>query len=130
VIDAIEREAAVLADKTQPREKRVEALEFVIHFIGDLHQPLHCADRNGDKGGNGRLVFFLDRRRADSLHYVWDTALVREVVGRRTISEVAEAISKTISAKQQKGMGEQRAGAVGERVARHRCREDLRDGGR
>src|SRR5687768_12079862 len=41
VIDAIERQAKVLADKTQPREKRMEALKFVIHFVGDIHQPLH-----------------------------------------------------------------------------------------
>jgi hypothetical protein len=57
VIDALERQAKVLADKTQPREKSVEALKFVIHFVGNLHRPLHCADRNGDKGGNTRLVF-------------------------------------------------------------------------
>ena len=97
VIDAIEREAKVLADKAQPREKRVEALKFVVHLVADLHQPLHCADRNGDKGGNGRLVFFLDRKKADSLHYVWDTALVREMIGERP---VAQAQSKAISAKQ------------------------------
>src|SRR5688572_9087505 len=102
VIAAIEREAKVLADKTQPREKRVEAMKFVVHLVGDLHQPLHCAERNGDKGGNGRLVFFLDRRKADSLHYVWDTALVREIIGRRAIAPAAEAMSKSISAKQRK----------------------------
>ena len=54
IIDAIQRETKVLADKTQPREKRVEALKFVVHLIGDLHQPLHCVDRNGDRGGASR----------------------------------------------------------------------------
>jgi hypothetical protein len=58
VIDAIEQQAKVLADKTQPREKRQEALKFVVHFVGDLHQPLHAVDRNGDKGGNTRLVSY------------------------------------------------------------------------
>lgn len=106
VIDAIEREAKVLADTVQPREKRVEALKFVVHFIGDLHQPLHCADGNGDRGGNARLVFFLDRRRADSLHYVWDTALVREIIQRRPIAQVADAVSKTIAAKQRQEWAE------------------------
>jgi hypothetical protein len=98
----LERQTKVLVDKTQPRDKRVEALKFVIHFVGDLHQPLHCADRNGDRGGNTRLVFFLDRRKADSLHYVWDTALVREIVGQRAIAPVAEAMSKTITPAQRK----------------------------
>jgi hypothetical protein len=71
VIDAIDAQLKVLADKAAPREKRQEALKFVVHFMGDIHQPLHCADRNGDKGGNKRLVFFLDRRKAVSLHSVW-----------------------------------------------------------
>ncbi len=73
VIDAIERFAKVLADVKAPRADRVEALKFLVHFIGDLHQPLHCADRNGDKGGNARLVFFPGRKKAVSLHTVWDT---------------------------------------------------------
>jgi hypothetical protein len=102
VIDAVDRQMKVLADKTQPREKRAEALKFVVHFVADLHQPLHCAERNGDKGGNGRLVFFLDRRKADSLHYVWDTALVRELIGKRKIAEVADTLAKTITPKQRK----------------------------
>ena len=57
VIEAIDRQAKVLADKTQPREKRVEALKWIVHLVGDVHQPLHCADRNGDKGGNARRSF-------------------------------------------------------------------------
>jgi hypothetical protein len=100
IIDAIEREAKVLGDKTQPREKRVEAMKFVVHLVADLHQPLHCVDRNGDKGGNTRLMFFFDRRKADSLHYVWDTAILREVLGKRPIAPVAQAMSKSITAKQ------------------------------
>src|SRR5687768_11160714 len=102
VIDAIEREAKILADKAAPRERRVEALKFIVHFVADLHQPLHCVDRNGDKGGNTRLVFFLDRRKADSLHYVWDTGLAREMIGKRPIAPVAQAMSRSISAKQRK----------------------------
>lgn len=102
IIDAIEQQAKILADNSQPREKRAEALKFIVHFVGDIHQPLHCADRNGDKGGNSRLVFWLDKRKAVNLHSVWDTALVRELVGRRRIAEVADALSKTISPTQQK----------------------------
>src|SRR5918993_1856695 len=39
VIDAIERQAKVLADRAAPREKRVEALKLVVHFVSDLPQP-------------------------------------------------------------------------------------------
>ena len=41
VMDAIERFAKVLADKTASKEDRAGALKFVVHLIGDIHQPLH-----------------------------------------------------------------------------------------
>src|SRR5262249_58066038 len=50
----------VLADRTVEREKRREALMFLVHFVGDLHQPLHCAERNGDRGGNLLKVTYLE----------------------------------------------------------------------
>src|SRR5688572_9994937 len=43
VVAAIEKFSAVLKDKTQPRDKRREALIYVVHFMGDLHQPMHAA---------------------------------------------------------------------------------------
>jgi hypothetical protein len=93
VIDAIDRQVKVLADRSAPREKRVEALKFVVHLVGDVHQPLHCADRN-DRGGNKRLVFYPGRREAVSLHFVWDTLIVRDFVGKQKIADVAAAIGK------------------------------------
>jgi nuclease S1 len=41
----------VLTDRNASMADRLEALKFITHFIGDLHQPLHVAD-NHDKGGN------------------------------------------------------------------------------
>lgn len=73
VIGAIEHDRAVLADTTAPREDRVEALEFLVHFVGDLHQPLHCEDRD-DRGGNGVHVT-LDGRHTN-LHAVWDSGIL------------------------------------------------------
>jgi hypothetical protein len=40
----------VLADRTVSREKRIEALKFLIHFVGDIHQPLHAIGEA--RGGN------------------------------------------------------------------------------
>jgi hypothetical protein len=102
VIDKLTEQAAILADKSQPKEKRAEALKWVVHLVGDIHQPLHCADRHGDKGGNKRLVFFLERRQAVTLHAVWDTWIIREMVGRQKIAAFAEALDKKITAKQHK----------------------------
>jgi hypothetical protein len=47
-----------------------------VHVVGDIHQPLHCVERNGDRGGNGRLVFFPERQRAVSLHQCWDSLIL------------------------------------------------------
>ena len=77
-ISALETQTRILANKRLPREQRVEALKFVIHFVGDIHQPLHCVDRNGDKGGNAQLVFYREQKAATNLHRVWDTFILRD----------------------------------------------------
>jgi hypothetical protein len=73
VIAAIEHEREVLADSAAPAGVRAEALRFLIHFMGDLHQPLHVADAS-DRGGNDRLVTFLGH--PTNLHKVWDGELL------------------------------------------------------
>jgi hypothetical protein len=70
VIAKTEEFLAVLKGPGADSAKRAEALKFVIHFIGDMHQPLHDED-DGDKGGNARHVIFDGR--PDNLHWIWDT---------------------------------------------------------
>jgi len=65
---------ATLRDTTAPREKRDEALRFVVHFIGDMHQPLHAGERH-DKGGNDVKVTF--EGQALNLHAAWDGKLLQ-----------------------------------------------------
>jgi len=74
VVAQIGRDAAILSDPRTPKPARSEALLFLIHFVGDVHQPLHAADRN-DKGGNGTMVRLRGKRL--SLHQVWDQDVVR-----------------------------------------------------
>jgi hypothetical protein len=74
-----EREKMVLADRQLAPPVRAEGLRFLIHFVCDIHQPLHAAD-NGDRGGN-EVKFILGRRRRTNLHAIWDTALV-QTLGR------------------------------------------------
>src|SRR5262249_29220924 len=57
IIEALKKYVDIL--KTSPsKTARAQALRFVIHFVGDIHQPLHCASRvdashtEGDQGGN------------------------------------------------------------------------------
>lgn len=97
VIDAIERFEKILADKSKPKEERAEALKFIVHFVGDVHQPLHCADRDGDRGGNKRLVFFLDRKRAVNLHMVWDTQILLHDKGGARVFEYARWLDEQIT---------------------------------
>lgn len=71
----------VLADAKAPRADRAQALTFLVHMVGDIHQPLHAAD-NHDRGGNDVKVK-LDGK-SYNLHSVWDTQLVRKVMGSRS----------------------------------------------
>lgn len=50
------------------------ALKFVIHFIGDIHQPLHCGF-NSDEGGN-TIVGTFEQTKGRKLHQVWDNDMV------------------------------------------------------
>lgn len=56
--------------------ERAQAAKFVIHFVGDIHQPLHTEDV--EKGGNGISVFFDERR--FNLHHVWDSSIAEKIV--------------------------------------------------
>jgi len=73
IISAIEQNRRVLADSSASAIARGEALRFLVHLIGDLHQPLHVAD-NDDRGGNLTQVRF--RGRGTNLHRVWDGELI------------------------------------------------------
>jgi hypothetical protein len=67
----IERNARLLADKTLPARERLMALAFLVHLVGDLHQPLHAGDR-GDLGGNRQAVSYGVIAGRTNLHTVWD----------------------------------------------------------
>ncbi len=64
-------------------DEALNAMEVLVHLVGDIHQPLHAAD-NGDRGGNRVTVsnrmcakFGASRRSQCSLHAYWDTNLVK-----------------------------------------------------
>jgi len=73
VVSAIDDFAAVLADVNADPEARRQALMFLIHFVGDLHQPLH-AGREADRGGNDIEVEFYDHKQR--LHAIWDSGII------------------------------------------------------
>ena len=75
VVDKVEEFERELAEARTPAPERLPALKFLLHFVGDLHQPLHVSD-NQDRGGNCVRVA-LGGPRTTNLHSYWDTAVVQ-----------------------------------------------------
>jgi S1/P1 Nuclease len=73
LIETLNNYINVLASPKESDARRAEALKYVVHLVGDLHQPLNCAD-NKDKGGNTFVVTFFGRK--TNLRAVWDTGLI------------------------------------------------------
>jgi hypothetical protein len=100
VIDAIERFRKVLKSSTD-REERKDALLFLIHLVADLHQPLHAAERAGDRGGNLLRVTFPG---ADdpklNLHRVWDVQLVDAALGGLEPLDYAKRLQAGLTAEE------------------------------
>jgi hypothetical protein len=62
-----------LKDKKSTGRQKSEALKFIIHFVGDMHQPMHVS-RAEDKGGNTILLSF--EGQDTNLHGLWDSSLL------------------------------------------------------
>lgn len=73
VVAAIERYSAQLGDAWLPLAARRDALKFVVHFVGDVHQPLH-AGFAVDRGGNDFQISVM--REGWNLHSVWDSLII------------------------------------------------------
>lgn len=97
VVAQIEKDIGVLADRRLGDAPRREALRFLIHFVADLHQPLH-AGSNQDRGGN-QVRVAIGRYRA-TLHRVWDGEVV-EVLGHDS-QAIAANIQRTLSPRERK----------------------------
>ena len=80
----IPRHFAILADTTRTKEDRQQALRFLIHMVGDIHQPLHAADDN-DLGGNRKPILMPGANLPRNLHTAWDSDIVK--IATRGMSE-------------------------------------------
>jgi hypothetical protein len=79
VISAIANQTALFVKTSTPDVVRKEALMYLLHFIGDLHQPLHT--EHAFRGGNDINVCFGDRCSRVNLHSVWDSYIPHKIVG-------------------------------------------------
>lgn len=73
VVEALKVQTAILADRSRPDAERAQALKFVVHFVGDVHQPMH-AGYGHDKGGNDFQVQY--NGRGTNLHSLWDSGML------------------------------------------------------
>ena len=88
ILLAIERHVAVLADSGSSDHSRLEALKFLGHWIGDLHQPLHIGYTTGRGGNDNHVIWqgaatpispFLLNPRETNIHRVWDHEMLDDL---------------------------------------------------
>jgi hypothetical protein len=103
ITSALADELRTLRDPSQTPEARAEALRFLIHFVGDIHQPLH-ASTNNDLGGNCVPVTFFGRMPAPlnpqtavfvpNLHEVWDVEIIERFSTGESARDVAAKLDQ------------------------------------
>ena len=75
----IARAQRMIADRELPARERLMALAFLVHFVDDLHQPLHGAEHDGDQGGNKVKASYGVIPRTN-LHSIWDGLLADRAI--------------------------------------------------
>lgn len=88
VINALERYSKVLLTPGKSAKERRDALAFILHFVGDMHQPMHAIHKQGDNGGNSRKICVRtgsteecydgedDQAKKKNLHSAWDSYII------------------------------------------------------
>jgi S1/P1 Nuclease len=101
VNEAIAAQLAILKNKSAEPVKRAEALRYIIHFVGDLHQPLHSTTNN-DEGGTCVPVKYFRRKPRErgqgfspNLHSVWDSAILERDSEGADSHEYADRLEET-----------------------------------
>jgi hypothetical protein len=96
----------VLGNKAASTASRAQALSFLLHFVGDVHQPLHAAERGNDLGGNLLIVLIpssigsTEPAMEDNLHSAWDTFFVN-MLGGNEIAVATKIAAQVADAKKE-----------------------------
>ncbi len=107
VTSAIADQVAVLRNASASPQAKADALRFVIHFVGDLHQPLHTTT-NDDRGGNCVPVVFFGSTPEETnsakeeyrpnLHGIWDTDIIEHFCHGKTAQQIADELDSKFKA--------------------------------
>ena len=89
LLTQVDKQLAILKNTRAPKTERAEALRFVVHLVGDAHQPLHVGGGN-DRGGNTCRVTWFGK--ATNLHSVWDGEIIES--NGLSYTELAEFASQ------------------------------------
>jgi hypothetical protein len=114
VLSRINWAVNTLRKGTGSNKTDAETLGFLVHLVGDVHQPLHAATRysasnpNGDAGGNGFKIQMPAEMHISNLHSFWDSAATQygstglkrplDQAGKERILSLAEAATKEFPA--------------------------------
>jgi len=106
---ALASQLAILRNPQASPQARADALRYIIHFVGDIHQPLHDATNN-DRGGNCVPVTFFGKAPQETntaaesfspnLHSVWDADIVERLANGRTPEQLAIKLNELLHARQ------------------------------
>lgn len=86
IVSAIANYTSRVAATNVSRAERQKALKWVVHFLGDIHQPLHV--ENLEIGGNGINVTFGGA--TTNLHHIWDSNMAEKLIGGYSLQDAKE----------------------------------------
>ena len=116
VVDRITMFKQILADQSASRQDRIEALKFLVHFVGDVHQPMHAMGEA--RGGNDIHVIEFGSpqcgKYACNLHFAWDMGLIEHT--RLSETEYTSRLDRLIAQPWAGEPGGRNPRAVGRRV--------------
>jgi hypothetical protein len=101
ITKALRTQVEILRAAASTPQQRADALRFIIHFVGDIHQPLHDTTNN-DRGGNCIPVEFFGTEPvarnpqsesfSPNLHSVWDSSIVGRMARDKTVQQFAKEV--------------------------------------
>jgi hypothetical protein len=104
---ALKVQVEILEDESASAQVRADALRFIIHFVGDIHQPLHDSTNN-DRGGNCVPVTFFGNAPQErnptfetyspNLHSIWDVDIIDKFLNGETPQQAADDLNKKFHA--------------------------------
>lgn len=105
---ALAAQIAILKSTDSDSAQKADALRFVIHFVGDIHQPLHTTNNN-DKGGHCIPVSYPDEPTKDTkpevgdyypeLHTAWDSGMIYRIAQGKTVDQFAAELNQQFQSK-------------------------------